>query len=192
MAALPDRDIVAVTYGRWISEVTDAETPASTFCAYQQVQCGSYAINALKRRYLNACSCHPPAKCLATWQRGRCSPGEKGSTACIILTTPLRLTRDATVLTVKYHIGKKWEGNPLVAMNGGTLTFRCTDCYLATAEEIISASIRRGRLHTEAYRMLSTCFKPWDIPMANNPLTALNCWNDDGHVGVQLLKAQTY
>lgn len=34
--------------------------------------------------------------------------------------------------------------------------------------------------------------KPWNDPMANNPLTTLNLLeHDDSHVGVQLVKAQT-
>ncbi len=40
--------------------------------------------------------------------------------------------------------------------------------------------------------MLIDVPKPWNDPMANNPLTTLNLLeHDDSHVGVQLVKAQT-
>ncbi|CST32144.1 putative lipoprotein/autotransporter domain-containing protein [Shigella sonnei] len=40
--------------------------------------------------------------------------------------------------------------------------------------------------------MLIDVPKPWNDPIANNPLTTLNLLeHDDSHVGVQLVKAQT-
>lgn len=88
-------------------------------------------------------------------------------------------------------------------MNGGTLIFD-TDIPAATlAEGYISVDTLvvgagdytwKGRNYqvNGTGDVLIDVPKPWNDPMANNPLTTLNLLeHDDSHVGVQLVKAQT-
>ncbi|HAW4012300.1 TPA: autotransporter outer membrane beta-barrel domain-containing protein [Escherichia coli] len=90
-----------------------------------------------------------------------------------------------------------------LAMNGGTLIFD-TDIPAATlAEGYISVDTLvvgagdytwKGRNYqvNGTGDVLIDVPKPWNDPMANNPLTTLNLLeHDDSHVGVQLVKAQT-
>ena len=90
-----------------------------------------------------------------------------------------------------------------LAMNGGTLIFD-TDIPAATlAEGYISVDtlVAGAGDYTWADRhyqvngtgdVLIDVPNPWNDPMANNPLTTLNLLEqDDSHVGVQLVKAQT-
>ncbi|STE86222.1 Outer membrane autotransporter barrel domain protein precursor [Escherichia coli] len=89
-------------------------------------------------------------------------------------------------------------------MNGGTLIFRYGYSCLRRLQRDISASIRwvvgagdytwKGRNYqvNGTGDVLIDVPKPWNDPMANNPLTTLNLLeHDDSHVGVQLVKAQT-
>ncbi len=88
-------------------------------------------------------------------------------------------------------------------MNGGTLIFD-TDIPAATLAEgyisvdtlVVGASdyTWKGRNYkvNGTGDVLIDVPKPWNDPMANNPLTTLNLLeHDDSHVGVQLVKAQT-
>lgn len=103
--------------------------------------------------------------------------------------------------TTSVKVGEQSIGG--LAMNGGTLTFD-TDIPAATlAEGYISVDTLvvgagdytwKGRNYqvNGTGDVLIDVPKPWNDPMANNPLTTLNLLeHDDSHVGVQLVKAQT-
>lgn len=103
--------------------------------------------------------------------------------------------------TTSVKVGEQSIGG--LAMNGGTLTFD-TDIPAATlAEGYISVDTLvvgagdytwKGRNYqvNGMGDVLIDVPKPWNDPMANNPLTTLNLMeHDDSHVGVQLVKAQT-
>lgn len=103
--------------------------------------------------------------------------------------------------TTSVEVGEQSIGG--LAMNGGTLTFD-TDIPAATlAEGYISVDTLvvgagdytwKGRNYqvNGTGDVLIDVPKPWNDPMANNPLTTLNLLeHDDSHVGVQLVKAQT-
>lgn len=103
--------------------------------------------------------------------------------------------------TTSVNVGEQSIGG--LAMNGGTLTFD-TDIPAATlAEGYISVDTLavgagdytwKGRNYqvNGTGDVLIDVPKPWNDPMANNPLTTLNLLeHDDNHVGVQLVKAQT-
>ncbi|MCJ8682086.1 autoinducer-2 kinase [Escherichia coli] len=103
--------------------------------------------------------------------------------------------------TTSVKVGEQSIGG--LAMNGGTLIFD-TDIPAATlAEGYISVDTLvvgagdytwKGRNYqvNGTGDVLSDVPKPWNDPMANNPLTTLNLLeHDDSHVGVQLVKAQT-
>lgn len=90
-----------------------------------------------------------------------------------------------------------------LAMNGGTLVFD-TDIPAATlAEGYISTDLLVAGAGDYTWKdrhyqvngtgdVLIDVPNPWNDPMANNPLTTLNLLEqDDSHVGVQLVKAQT-
>lgn len=90
-----------------------------------------------------------------------------------------------------------------LAMNGGTLVFD-TDIPAATlAEGYISVDTLVAGAGEYTWKdrhyqvngtgdVLIDVPNPWNDPMANNPLTTLNLLEqDDSHVGVQLVKAQT-
>lgn len=102
--------------------------------------------------------------------------------------------------TTSVKVGEQSIGG--LAMNGGTLTFD-TDIPAATlAEGYISVDTLvvgagdytwKGRNYqvNGMGDVLIDVPKPWNDPMANNPLTTLNLLeHDDSHVGVQLVKAQ--
>ncbi|EIW6510929.1 autotransporter outer membrane beta-barrel domain-containing protein, partial [Escherichia coli] len=103
--------------------------------------------------------------------------------------------------TTSVNVGEQSIGG--LAMNGGTLIFD-TDIPAATlAEGYISVDTLvvgagdytwKGRNYqvNGTGDVLIDVPKPWNDPMANNPLTTLNLLeHDDSHVGVQLVKAQT-
>lgn len=103
--------------------------------------------------------------------------------------------------TTSVKVGEQSIGG--LAMNGGTLIFD-TDIPAATlAEGYISVDTLvvgagdytwKGRNYqvNGTGDVLIDVPKPWNDPMANNPLTTLNLLeHDDSHVGVQLVKAQT-
>lgn len=103
--------------------------------------------------------------------------------------------------TTSVKVGEQSIGE--LAMNGGTLIFD-TDIPAATlAEGYISVDTLvvgagdytwKGRNYqvNGTGDVLIDVPKPWNDPMANNPLTTLNLLeHDDSHVGVQLVKAQT-
>ena len=103
--------------------------------------------------------------------------------------------------TTSVKVGEQSIGG--LAMNGGTIIFD-TDIPAATlAEGYISVDTLvvgagdytwKGRNYqvNGAGDVLIDVPKPWNDPMANNPLTTLNLLeHDDSHVGVQLVKAQT-
>ncbi|HAU9468273.1 TPA: autotransporter outer membrane beta-barrel domain-containing protein, partial [Escherichia coli] len=103
--------------------------------------------------------------------------------------------------TTSVNVGEQSIGG--LAMNGGTLIFD-TDIPAATlAEGYISVDTLvvgvsdytwKGRNYqvNGTGDVLIDVPKPWNDPMANNPLTTLNLLeHDDNHVGVQLVKAQT-
>ncbi|MCD4420275.1 ECSE_1600 family autotransporter [Escherichia coli] len=103
--------------------------------------------------------------------------------------------------TTSVKVGEQSIGG--LAMNGGTLIFD-TDIPAATlAEGYISVDTLvvgagdytwKGRNYqvNGTGDVLIDVPKPWNDPMANNPLTTLNLLeHDDNHVGVQLVKAQT-
>lgn len=103
--------------------------------------------------------------------------------------------------TTSVKVGEQSIGG--LAMNGGTLTFD-TDIPAATlAEGYISVDTlvvgagdytwkSRNYQVNGTGDVLIDVPKPWNDPMANNPLTTLNLLeHDDSHVGVQLVKAQT-
>lgn len=103
--------------------------------------------------------------------------------------------------TTSVKVGEQSIGG--LAMNGGMLTFD-TDIPAATlAEGYISVDTLvvgagdntwKGRNYqvNGTGDVLIDVPKPWNDPMANNPLTTLNLLeHDDSHVGVQLVKAQT-
>ena len=103
--------------------------------------------------------------------------------------------------TTSVKVGEQSIGG--LAMNGGTLTFD-TDIPAATlAEGYISVDTLvvgagdytwKGRNYqvNGTGDVLIDVPKPWNDPMANNPLTTLNLLeHDDSHVGVQLVKAQS-
>ncbi len=104
-------------------------------------------------------------------------------------------------ITTGGKVGEQSIGG--LAMNGGTLIFD-TDIPAATlAEGYISVDTLvvgagdytwKGRNYqvNGTGDVLIDVPKPWNDPMANNPLTTLNLLeHDDSHVGVQLVKAQT-
>ena len=103
--------------------------------------------------------------------------------------------------TTSVKVGEQSIGG--LAMNGGTIIFD-TDIPAATlAEGYISVDTLvvgagdytwKGRNYqvNGTGDVLIDVPKPWNDPMANNPLTTLNLLeHDDSHVGVQLVKAQT-
>lgn len=103
--------------------------------------------------------------------------------------------------TTSVNVGEQSIGG--LAMNGGTLIFD-TDIPAATLAEgyisvdtlVVGASdyTWKGRNYqvNGTGDVLIDVPKPWNDPMANNPLTTLNLLeHDDSHVGVQLVKAQT-
>lgn len=103
--------------------------------------------------------------------------------------------------TTSVNVGEQSIGG--LAMNGGTLIFD-TDIPAATLAEgyisvdtlVVGASdyTWKGRNYqvNGTGDVLIGVPKPWNDPMANNPLTTLNLLeHDDNHVGVQLVKAQT-
>lgn len=103
--------------------------------------------------------------------------------------------------TTSVNVGEQSIGG--LAMNGGTLIFD-TDIPAATlAEGYISVDTLvvgagdytwKGRNYqvNGTGDVLIDVPKPWNDPIANNPLTTLNLLeHDDSHVGVQLVKAQT-
>lgn len=103
--------------------------------------------------------------------------------------------------TTSVKVGEQSIGG--LAMNGGTLIFD-TDIPAATlAEGYISVDTLvvgagdytwKGRNYqvNGTGDVLIDVPKPWNDPMANNPLTTLNLLeHDDSHVGVQLVKTQT-
>ncbi len=103
--------------------------------------------------------------------------------------------------TTSVNVGEQSIGG--LAMNGGTLIFD-TDIPAATLAEgyisvdtlVVGASdyTWKGRNYqvNGTGDVLIDVPKPWNDPMANNPLTTLNLLeHDDNHVGVQLVKAQT-
>ncbi|MEB4675484.1 ECSE_1600 family autotransporter [Enterobacteriaceae bacterium G50] len=103
--------------------------------------------------------------------------------------------------TVLVKAGEQSIGG--LAINGGTLIFD-TDIPAATlAEGYISvdtlvAGASEYTWKDRTYQVNGTgdvlidVPNPWNDPMANNPLTTLNLLEqDDSHVGVQLVKAQT-
>ncbi|HAM0848933.1 TPA: autotransporter barrel domain-containing lipoprotein [Escherichia coli] len=103
--------------------------------------------------------------------------------------------------TTSVKVGEQSIGG--LAMNGGTLIFD-TDIPAATlAEGYISVDTLvvgagdytwKGRNYqvNGTGDVLIDVPKPWNDPMANNPLTTLNLLeHDDSHVGVQLVEAQT-
>lgn len=103
--------------------------------------------------------------------------------------------------TVSVKTGEQSIGG--LAINGGTLIFD-TDIPAATlAEGYISvdtlvAGASEYTWKDRTYQVSGTgdvlidVSNPWNDPMANNPLTTLNLLEqDDSHVGVQLVKAQT-
>ncbi|EGI2437765.1 autotransporter barrel domain-containing lipoprotein [Escherichia coli] len=103
--------------------------------------------------------------------------------------------------TTSVKVGEQSIGG--LVMNGGTIIFD-TDIPAATlAEGYISVDTLvvgagdytwKGRNYqvNGTGDVLIDVPKPWNDPMANNPLTTLNLLeHDDSHVGVQLVKAQT-
>lgn len=103
--------------------------------------------------------------------------------------------------TTSVNVGEQSIGG--LAMNGGTLIFD-TDIPAATLAEgyisvdtlVVGASdyTWKGRNYqvNGTGDVLIGVPKPWNDPMANNPLTTLNLLeHDDNHAGVQLVKAQT-
>lgn len=110
-------------------------------------------------------------------------------------------TTGTGTLTLTVKVGEQSIGG--LAMNGGTLIFD-TDIPAATlAEGYISVDTLvvgagdytwKGRNYqvNGTGDVLIDVPKPWNDPMANNPLTTLNLLeHDDNHVDVQLVKAQT-
>lgn len=74
--------------------------------------------------------------------------------------------------------------------NEGTPIWACANVDARAAREVSELYTWKGR----NYQVNGTgdVPKPWNDPMANNPLTTLNLLeHDDSHVGVQLVKAQT-
>lgn len=72
--------------------------------------------------------------------------------------------------------------------NEGTPIWACANVDARAAREVSELKeLHNNTFENEVYRA-----KPWNDPMANNPLTTLNLLeHDDSHVGVQLVKAQT-
>ncbi|EEW8205643.1 hypothetical protein D6I89_12130 [Escherichia coli] len=127
-------------------------------------------------------------------------PSNAGTTGLLDLTTHAMLQSDSEN-TTSVKVGEQSIGG--LAMNGGTLIFD-TDIPAATlAEGYISVDTLvvgagdytwKGRNYqvNGTGDVLIDVPKPWNDPMANNPLTTLNLLeHDDSHVGVQLVKAQT-
>ncbi|HBP8876877.1 TPA: autotransporter barrel domain-containing lipoprotein [Escherichia coli] len=103
--------------------------------------------------------------------------------------------------TTSVKVGEQSIGG--LAMNGGTLIFDTDIPAAMLAEGYISVDTLvvgagdytwKGRNYqvNGTGDVLIDVPKPWNDPMANNPLTTLNLLeHDDSHVGVQLVKAQT-
>lgn len=99
--------------------------------------------------------------------------------------------------TTSVKVGEQSIGG--LAMNGGTLIFD-TDIPAATLAEgyisvdtlVVGAGDYTWKGRNYQVNGTGDVPKPWNDPMANNPLTTLNLLeHDDSHVGVQLVKAQT-
>lgn len=99
--------------------------------------------------------------------------------------------------TTSVNVGEQSIGG--LAMNGGTLIFD-TDIPAATLAEgyisvdtlVVGAGDYTWKGRNYQVNGTGDVPKPWNDPMANNPLTTLNLLeHDDSHVGVQLVKAQT-
>lgn len=90
-----------------------------------------------------------------------------------------------------FNAGNTYSGKTLV--NDGLLTIASHTADGVTgmgSSEVTIAS--PGTLDILASTNIIDVPKPWNDPMANNPLTTLNLLeHDDSHVGVQLVKAQT-
>lgn len=82
--------------------------------------------------------------------------------------------------------------------NEGTPIWACANVDARAAREVSELKELHNNRKGRNYQVNGTgdvlidVPKPWNDPMANNPLTTLNLLeHDDSHVGVQLVKAQT-